>query len=216
MSASSSMGAVDQVIREREPGRRVYRGGAWNLRGPGVYTILEPGRAIIGHRPGFFHYAVATFFPSVALGVIWLIGREVWWFAAGVGLLFGLLPILPLLNTQRYEVSPGLLRAGGRALGLRIDRRWPLPADSAVRVERFDELDWNDNSRWPRYQAQVKVADGWVAVAELLHDPEPVRAFARQLAEAAGVPLLGKRGAQSGCGTGDDLTASFHMKASAL
>jgi hypothetical protein len=179
---------VERWFAEMEPGRRVYCQGAWNLRGPGVYVHATPDRLTIGHRPGPFHYFLSVVFPSIALGVIWVVGREAWWAAAAVGLLFGVVPLLPLLNRQRYEVSPGELRAAGRALGVRGEKRWPLPPDAAVRVESVPT--WDNAVCWTQFQAQIKVADGWVGVAELLHDPEPVRAFARQMAAAAGVPFL--------------------------
>jgi hypothetical protein len=162
--------------------------GAFVLGAPGTYVVEGPDRLVVGHRPGRLHAAVAALFLALGVACCWLL----WPYVPGLGAVFLLLsggaPLLALLNTQRWEVQRGVLRAAGRALGVRRERAWPLPPDSAVRVDSWTEADGDHPVRWPCYQAQVRTADGWVGVAEAAQ-AEPVRAFARRLAAAAGVPL---------------------------
>ena len=163
---------------------RVLPHGAFVLGAPGTYVAGAPGRLVVGNRPGRFHVGLVAVLLAVGAACLWLLWPVVPWLGAALLLLFGGVPLLTLLNTQRWEVQPGVLRARGRALGRRRERDWPLPPDSAVRISSWLEWDAEPSARWPCYQAQVRTDAGWIGVAEAAQEA-PVRALARRLAAVA-------------------------------
>ena len=169
---------------------RVWRAGAYNLKNPGTYVNVSSERIVIGNRPGRFHYTIAIVFPCLAIAVAWMIGRQLWWLAAIFILLFGVFPILPLFNRQRFEIERGVLKARGRALGRETHRDWPLHPQGAVRVEDWWYRDSDSPHTWPQFQLQLRTPDGWIGVAELLHDREPLLRLAHDVSVVSGVPLL--------------------------
>lgn len=182
---TTSPDKLDRHFQELEPGHRVYRSGAWNLQGVGVYVEHHPDRVVIGHRPGPVHYTIGVVFPALAVAIVVFVLRvapELWWLAAFFGLLFGVFPVLPLLNTQRFEICQGVARMRGRAMGFRIRREFRIPRDAAVRIEQMPFLDGATHP-WRRFQVQIRTEGGWLALAELLHEPEPLRQFAERVSE---------------------------------
>lgn len=161
--------------------------GAFVLRAPGTYVRAAPDRFVIGNRPGTFHRVVAG--GSLAVGLaagylFWTVEPILGGFIA----FFFALPLLTLLNTQRYEVFRGVLRARGKALGQEQQRDWPLPADSTVRILGYPYFDADGPTPWTAHQVQLRADGFWVPLAESLNREEVVP-VARQVAAAAGVPL---------------------------
>lgn len=171
----------------------VGRSGALMLGGPGTYTEYTSDRVIIGNRPGALHWAIALVFGSIALLLCWLL-RDAPWVAGLFFVVFGVLPLLPLLCRMRYEISREGLQRRGKALGISQRRDWPLTADSAVRVETYQDRD-SDNHGWTRHQTQIRVREGWIGVSES-GNLESARDFAGRMAAAAGVPLFGQAGSK--------------------
>lgn len=161
----------------------VGRHAAFVLGAPGTYVDEREGALVIGHRPGAFAWTVAVAWPALVLGTMWLM-RDAPLFVHAFLLLLALPATLAVLNRQRWEIRPGVLRMAGRAAGFRTERDWTLAADARARVETVPQ------TAPPRYQVQLLTSEGWIAVAQSAL-PEPTRAFAERAAAAARVPLAG-------------------------
>lgn len=156
------------------------------LDGPGSFEEYAAARVVIGVRPGPWQYCAAIFAPLFGLtmgGFFWLI--EIRWLGVLLGLLFAGAGLAALFFQQRTEITPGRVGVQVRQLGGSWSREWVLPADSACRVEGYPERD--GESLWTCYHAEIRTADGWIALAESLNR-ERAGAFTARMAAAAGVP----------------------------
>lgn len=163
--------------------------GAFVLGAPGTYVEEAPGALVVGNRPGAYHKVLAAVMLAIGLASAWLVWPEVPALAALMLLLFGGVPLLAMLNTQRWEVRPGMLALRGRALGRAVERDLPLGPDTAVRVGTRVEYDQDGSSpRWTVFQAQVRAGGVWVGVAESQSEAA-ARSFAQRVAAAARVPI---------------------------
>ena len=98
------------------------------------------------------------------------------------GLVFGLfsvLPLLILLNRQRYVIRRGQLQLRGTVLGMRTARDWVLPADSAVRIRSWPECDVESGGSWTTFQTQVLTASGWIDISDVRSMPASVCCLVR-------------------------------------
>ena len=164
--------------------------GTFILGAPGTYVRSEPDLVVVGSRPGAVHRLVALAVLLVGGGAGWALGER-FGPPAGVPLaLLGLSGLVLLLNSRRYEVQRGVVRARGRMLGLPRRRDWPLPPDAVVRIGTRWELDHDGVTQWIYYQVQVKVRGGWIALAESGRSA-PVREVAQHVAAVAGITFAG-------------------------
>lgn len=163
--------------------------GAFVLGAPGTYVEERPGVLVVGNRPGGTVKALAAVMLAFGLGLAWFLWAELPWLGVLLGLLFGGVPLLALLNRQRWEVRRQHLALRGRALGHEVERDYPLAPDAAIRLGTRVEYDQDGSTpRWTTWQAQVRTAQGWVAVAESAQEG-PAREFAQRLARVTGLPL---------------------------
>ena len=163
--------------------------GAFILDAAGTYVSEMGHTLVIGNRPGLLHYSIALAVPTLCLILLWLFRDEAWWLGAGGLVLFGLPAVLVVFNSQRYEVTVGNVAMRGRAVGFRVTRDWPLPADSAVRIDTRIGRDPDTAYLWTSHQAQILTSQGWIAIAESMQR-DKVLDFAERLARFARVRNL--------------------------
>jgi hypothetical protein len=163
--------------------------GAFILDAAGTYVSEAAHRLVIGNRPGLLHYSIALAVPAFCLILLWFFRDDAWWLGTGALVLFGLPAVLLVFNSQRCEVTPGHVAMRGRAAGFRVTRDWPLPADSAVRIDTRIERKQETPDLWTSYQAQILTSQGWIPIAESMQRARALE-FAERLAHVAGVRIL--------------------------
>lgn len=70
-----------------------------------------------------------------------------------------------------------------------MNRDWPLPGDSAVRIGTRTERDQDATYLWTCHQAQILTNQGWMPIAESMQR-ERVLEFAERRARVAAVNTL--------------------------
>ena len=142
---------------------RVMTNGAFVLNSPGTYVERHPSQIIIGNRPGPLLWCLTIVIWCITLSIGWLFWQHSRIIAALPSLVMGTPLILTLLNRQRWQLTPSMLQMRGSALGMSVQKDYPLGHLPRVRI--IHRLSYDD--RLPVSQVQICTAAGdWIGVAE--------------------------------------------------